>query len=300
MEPTKLTTTLTTQTMIDLCVISYSDMGAIPAQVEAMGLTTAWGPADGTGLFGVPYSAMFVAQDPATGSYIVTIRGTQYDSIWSWLFEDFDVYFTTPFNTVAPAAPDDAYISNATYNGLQALFSLTDPNTGVSMIDFLTSQVTDGSTVYVTGHSLGGTLTFPMGAYIQGQLGMANITQTSVCCNGFAGLTPGNGSCADFINGQLSSDSIRFYNPLDIAPLLFNQQSALQNIYDPTYPWDNLDFLLRGMIDGLYDSASGNGYTQPNGPGTSLPYDFNAQGDWRLEAEYQHHSTTYQTLVGQM
>jgi len=288
--------------MISLCVFSYEDISAISNSVaQNTDWKVVWGPAELVGdITGISYSLAYVAQ--RTGStlapeYVVVIRGTEYDSLTDWITEDFEIEDTVAFNTLVPGAPSDAVISEATSDGINDLLTLTDPNTGASMVDFLTG-LSGSFYLYVTGHSLGGTLTPPMFLYLNykvfGGNGLGPMAPWS-----FAGLTPGNGAFNSYYESFGNPEfPFRIYNTLDIAPLLWWNEAGLSTIYLPTYAMGEAETLLFG---GLFALAAGNGYAQPPSGGVPITGTLESPpaGGWIDEAEYQHHATTYQTMVQQ-
>jgi hypothetical protein len=285
--------------MITLCVISYEDISDIANNVaKTTDWKVVWGPAELVDDFDISYSLAYVAQ--RTGStlapeYVVVIRGTEYDSLTDWITEDFEIDGTVAFNTLVPAAPSGAVISEATSDGINDLLSLTDPNTGASMIDFLTG-LRGSFYLYVTGHSLGGTLTPPMLLYLNykvfGGSGLGPMALWS-----FAGLTPGNGAFNTYLQSLGNPNfPFRIYNTLDIAPLLWWNRAGLSTIYLPTY---KIGLIEEGLFDSLFGLAAGKGYAQPASGGAPITGTLEnpPSGGWLDEAEYQHHSTTYQTMV---
>jgi hypothetical protein len=279
--------------MIRLCNVSYLGMRAIPDAVKNLGLEVVWGPAELVSIVDVAYSLMFVARDPATDEYTVVVRGTNFDSLESWIKEDFQVGETRPFQSLVPGAPADALISLGTYDGITDLLRLTDPATQLGVEIFLRGA--RPSRLYVTGHSLGGTLTPPLFAYLASVLGGA----PTMAPFSFAGLTSGNAAFANYFATLVGSGlPWRFYNTLDIAPLLWWSQSAVENIYAGHglhwgFPED--DFLER-----KFREAAPVGYTQPKG-GQALPGTFDEdwlkRHSWMDQALQQHHVATYQTLI---
>ncbi len=289
------------QTAISLCVTSYLDIAQIPSQVKAMGLDVVWGPARKLSLFDVPYSLAFIARNATTNEHWVVVRGTDPISLTAWITEDFSVGATVPFNLYAPHAPEAARVSKGTADGLNDLLSLPDPNTGEHMREFLLKQ--DMSYVYVTGHSLGGTLTPPTFAAISNAL-HGDKAPENMAMWSFAGLTSGNQEFADYIDVLTQNGSPentfawRFRNPLDIAPLLFENLDQVKNIYDRAgIQFKSMDFILRGLLEDLFDRSKGKGYAQPNGE-MLLCREFSEIDDtWVKQALHQHHGPTYQHLV---
>lgn len=283
-------------TMITLASIAYDDMGSIPAQVAAQtDLTVVWGPAQLTHWDGIAYSAAYIAHRSDPDEYTVVIRGTDPESLSSWTGEDFDVSPTQPFDQFAANAPSDAAISQGTYNGLNDLLQLTDPNTGKGILAYL--QEVNPGYLYVTGHSLGGTLTPPMFAYLNYQLYGGGFVHNMAPFS-FAGLTPGNAAFNSYYNGLFNPEfTWRFYNTLDFAPLCWWSLTDVQNIYTP---WNlGYGFPESDLLDPVFKKAEGIGYAQPLG-GYALSGVFDTgilYQTWATQAIHQHHHTTYQTLV---
>ncbi|MFN8396254.1 MAG: hypothetical protein U0176_16615 [Bacteroidia bacterium] len=288
--------------LVNLAVnLSAAAYAGTPAQVvnavEAAGASIVWGPAESIHN-GISDSLMFVAID-TIGAYWVTIRGTNEDSIYSWLNEDVDIHNLVPFSNYVSAAPVDAAISQATANGLDLLLGLTDPDSGQTMLSFLSGL--GGGLTFVTGHSLGGTLVPPLYAIIYDQVfGSSN---TSLGYFSFAGLTSGNYVFADYfntINPANGTTDMRVVNPLDIAPDCWGDYILLTEIYDAFgLPWSSVPESARAIIDGLFLSGALDLYVQPANP-TVLPANFNGSDqDWISQAAYQHHISTYQALVAQ-
>ncbi len=297
------------QVMIRLCNISYltdSDktkkdstiQDSITAQV---GWKLVWGPIELTDIFGVTYSSMYVAKDPANEDYAVVIRGTDPTSLKSWLGEDFEIHKSVPFSKFVSKAPAAAKISKGTCNGLEDLIQLKDPNHNGNVVSFfnMVQQVTKIRKLYVTGHSLGGTLTPAFYIYlcykIFGGPAPAGITTSPYS---FAGLTAGNQGFNDLLKTylQAGNEKWRFVNPYDVAPKLWDSLDAVKNIYSA----DGLKFGSpeSGFMDYLFKRAEGNGYTQPPGSEFPLPKLFNScETIWLFEALSQHHSSTYISLV---
>ena len=70
----------------------------IPPEVtSATGLTVVWGPVELRDWEGISYSRAFVAGDATTGEYFAVIRGTNFESLQSWLKQDFDLDKAVPF-----------------------------------------------------------------------------------------------------------------------------------------------------------------------------------------------------------
>ena len=286
------------RTMIRLCEISYDDLSLIPGEVQQLGWNVVWGPAELVSSWDISYSLAYVCARSQPNEYTMVIRGTNMDSWDSWVKEDFAISTKVPFNRLAPHAPASALISQGTSNGMNDLLKLTDPISGQGLVDFLRGA--GPSYLYVTGHSLGGTLTPPMFAYLNDVLyGGGHVHNMALWS--FAGLTPGDAGFNNYFNSLGNPEfPFRIHNPLDIAPFCWWSLQNIKNIYVPYglsygFPEDDL-------FSDLFADAAGKGYAQPLGDQV-LPAQFNYsiidEFVWIAQAMYQHHSTTYQTLVDQ-
>lgn len=291
-------------TSIALCAIAYDDMLAIRGEISSQtGLQIVWGPAELRSWDDISYSRAYIAGDAATGEYFVVIRGTNFDSIVSWSEQDFDLAKTKPFGALPgnpPGVPVDALIAQGSFNGMIDLLTLRDPATGASMLEFL--KMLQPQFLYVTGHSLGGTLTPTLFAYLNAMLyGAGPVTNMALWS--FAGLTAGGTRFNAYFNSILPNDQgflWRIQNSLDVAPLCWWSYPRIQQVYVPyDLHWDCID---KDAVEDLFADAAkaGIGYAHPQ-PGVVLPGAFDhsiLDGDiWALQALHQHHPATYQALV---
>jgi hypothetical protein len=282
--------------MIALAVIAYADpMASIPGQVEPLGQQVVWGPAELVDGLGVSYSRAYITRRDSMDEYTLVIRGTNALSLQSWTLQDFDVGRAVPFNTLAPHAPPNALISQGTYNGMADLLSLKD-STGRTLVEYL-RDVRPGR-LYVTGHSLGGTLTPPMFALLNDTL-YGGVYVENMAPFSFAGLSPGNAAFNTYFNGLFDPQlRWRFHNTLDIAPSMWASLSDIRNIYrSHRLFWD---FLERDWLSLKFREGRRFGYEQPAG-GWALEGQFDStivdDHLWAAQAAHQHHGPTYQMLV---
>lgn len=291
-------------TTIELCVISYESQDKISAAVASnTNLKVVWGPARLVHWDDIAYSLMYVACNAQTGEYFVVIRGTNFDSLSSWLNQDFAVGTTQPFARLPdnpPNVPADALISQGTFNGMSDLISLKDPSTQKSVVDFL--QAEQPRYLYVTGHSLGGTLTPSFAAYLNAML-YKGAVNSNMGMWSFAGLTAGGNGFNNYFNGMfpdVQKRFRRFHNDLDIAPFCWYSKSSIQNIYRAhDLQWSYIEEYLIGHY---FSDAEGSGisYAQPiHGITLNGQFDKHIIEDysWAAQALHQHHSTTYQRLI---
>ncbi len=284
------------RTMVRLAgLIADQDVSTIPASVQALGQTVVWGPVQEYH-DEISDSLMYVAMRDNPNEYTVVIRGTNMDSWYSWEKEDFAIHTLRKFSELAPHAPDHARVSHGTFRGMKLLLEMTDPNTGLTVTEFLKQR--NPQYLYVTGHSLGGTLTPPMFAYLNDALyGGGHVHNMALFS--FAGLTPGDQGFNAYFNGLGNPEfPFRFHNTLDIAPFCWWSLSSIQNIYAPYglgWGWPESD-----VLEDLFADAAGKGYAQPLGdqalPG-KFEHGFFDKHLWVAQALYQHHGSTYQALV---
>lgn len=285
--------------MVGLCVISYEHVTRIRDLVaqQFSPWTVVWGPNE-TAAENSTYSRAFIARNPQTDEFAVVIRGTNFLSWDSWSTEDFDTHTTQPLSKLIPNAPAGAAIAQGTYNGVHDLNNLQQPASGSTpaqtMVEFL-QQAKPGS-LYVTGHSLGGTLVPPYFAYLNSQLYGGGPVHNMALWS-FAGLTPGNAGFNTYFTGLFNPQfPWRIHNTLDIAPNMWGNQANLATLYSPTIPYGEPE---KGLMDFLFDRAAGNGYAQPATGSVPLTGTLQAEKGWRWaeEAMYQHHGGTYQSMV---
>jgi hypothetical protein len=298
------------QIMIRLCCLSYitdttANKNIVKDSVKReLGMDVVWGPKE---LFnkisGDSYSSMYVAKFPDRDDYVVVIRGTNFTSLESWIDEDFLLHKSVKFSRYVNAAPKDAKISKGTCIGINDLIKLKDHNNYGNVVSFLKQvmQTKSLGKLYVTGHSLGGTLTPPFYAYLCYKLfGGPAPDSVATGLYSFAGLTAGDAGFNSFLQNYTvkAEKNWRFVNQLDVAPNLWAAKDSVVTIYAPY----SLSYGLpeSAAIDLLFYRADRNKYLQPPGSALRLPTVFNtssAQNTWVTQAEYQHHSTTYRSLI---
>jgi hypothetical protein len=302
--------------MIRLCVISYftdtnhQNKTVINAVKEQLRMEVVWGPVELIDDFGVSYSSMYVAKemlktDSLKADYTVVIRGTNFSSFKSWFSEDFAIHKTANFSRFVKTAPANAKIAEATCTGMDDLIKLkhivNDHN--VNVVGFLKQLHLTKSinSLYVTGHSLGGTLTPPFYAYLCDKIFKGPAPGNSSPYS-FAGLTAGNTGFNTFLQTYLqpANTNWRYVNPLDVAPNLWAGEDSIKTIYTPFFPYFKYEPPESDILGYLIDRAKRNDYQQPPNSKFLLPVAFitsDTTNSWIKQAEYQHHSETYLGLV---
>lgn len=286
------------RTMIALSEISYQEINIISDSVKSeLGLEVVWGPAQLTSDLGITKSLMFVAHRKTKNEYIVVLRGTTLDSWDSWTKEDFAIGPPpVHFNTLATLAPKDACISKGAATGMGYLIGLRDPTTGLDVVAYLGDL--ENSNLYVTGHSLGGTLAPPMVAYLNERLYGGGLAHNMGLWS-FAGLTAGDLGFNSYF-GDLFKPGYkwRIHNTLDIAPFCWESLKSIEDIYK--FKGLNWWYPEKELLKYLFSEAAPNAYAQPVG-GQALPGTFDTRfitdEFWTAQAAHQHQSSTYRRLV---
>lgn len=303
-------------TMINLCNLSYGSAAGIHQAVSDYNpnLQVIWGPVEYTppGAYESVSLIYIVKGNIVSNSgneYTVVIRGTNMLSWDSWEDEDFDTGVQVGFNRIVSAAPPAAKIARGTYTGMNFLMNhSTNARWPIPPQDTLKRLGRNLQYLNVTGHSLGGTLVAPYFTYILNYL-LPELRLPLGNCQpfSFAGLTPGNAAFNTYFGRHYTSGlQWRYVNPLDIAPNCWWSKRNIEKIYEPYvkwYDWATLrygvpeDILVNRLFSGL--PAAPDNYVQPPGE-VLLPESFNSHVeylDWILQAMYQHHGTTYLSLM---
>lgn len=289
--------------MLQLCQISYDANGirkAIGNMPPYPGVPGKWFPLWGPAWNLIDSNLAFVAgyyRDGASSPLFTAVvtRGTDVD-IWDPLgilyqvWEDLDPENPVPLPW--PNSEPEAWIAGGTADGLAVIQSLAW--NGAQLKDWLASflaQPDSSSTVLmVTGHSLGGCLTTVVAPWLKATLPRAPAMIPVT----FAAPSAGNAAFASAFNRMFTS-SYRYQNPLDIVPLAYASLPSIMNLYDQcgiTIPWEMRD-AIGGMAYLIRDLA----YQQPGSLAPPLPPRCFPTTSWYDEAGFQHHTTTYMSLL---
>lgn len=294
---------------LQLSQVSYSaDPSTIPSQVAQLppldpgGIWQCiWGPAQTSDESNLVFVASYQmsADVPPTFGAVVT-RGTDFDIQDGWgivvqIWEDLDVTKQVPL----PWDPSSsARIANGTAETLTDIQNLTSNSQTLlqALTTFLTTPANDFPVLVVTGHSLGGCLTSVIAPWLQSALTGA-VSELHIVPATFAAPTAGNADFATYFQNTFSY-SQRIYNTLDVIPLGWANLPSIDDIYDSCgYAIPDGAYLAVAGFELAMEAAKVT-YAQPATnqlPLTGSCYD---ASDWYDELFYQHHSTTYMTLLG--
>ena len=289
------------QIMMTLAAITYApakDIGSYllpttnPSNATNGEWALVWGPAVTAIDAG---NLMFITYNKPTNQYAIAVRGTYPYfglALFVDLYEDLDVNHPRPWQY--PTVPG-ALVAGGTIDGLDDLIRFT--SNGVAFHTFVDSQIApSGADVFVTGHSLGGGLTTVLAPWLVLRLSQCNAKNTVIPYT-YAAPTAGNAVFASFYTG-LFKNSYRYYNAIDIVPKAWADLLSIKSLHSspgPACPWE-----FKGGIDLVLDwlKIIKVTYTQPNGPGESLPGVPSSTSDFFAEAIDQHDHNYYLKLLG--
>jgi hypothetical protein len=221
------------QVLMTMAGIAYGKPSAIPSYLAADTLTGGdWQPEWIANEISPPVNFAFIARSKSTGAYCIAIRGTYPNpfsaAYWQDASQDNPLQAMQPW----PLGSADPYdtgprISGGAAAGFGNLMALSNGN---QSFEQAVGAIPRDAMVYVTGHSLGGTLAPVIGLWMTG---LPNAIKPIVYC--FAGLTPGNGAFASLFGPgtSLAGRVKRYKNTLDSVPYGWNDVLATRNFYQP-------------------------------------------------------------------
>ncbi len=263
-------------------------------------------------------NTMYVARgtDLATGKplYVVAIAGTNAVSRKGALFEDFNVFNEKEWGTQkAWGSPNSGKISAGSALGLSILTAMSDPATGKTLLQFLSTLNDAGPTqVAFTGHSLGGALAPVMALNCiewKQQMGYANL---NVSVYPIAGPTPGDKAFAEYAAQKFGEGYYSVINANDMVPHswqkdLFAQIPSLYKNSPPFNPGYTTGFGLTLKDQVAFDAIKvviDLKTYQRIAPDREFVFEGGANvypdgsGSFFKEAKYQHTIAYYQDAFG--
>lgn len=294
---------------LQLCQVSYllpvsiiaSEVAKLPALNHGGSWECLWGPVQSADEANLVYVASYFHSPGLPVFTAVVIRGTDLSvtdplGILEQIWEDADVlgWSPLPWDPTHPARIANGSIDTlATIQGLQ--------HGGQTLEAFLASSLGDpvngNQVLVVTGHSLGGGLVSVVAPWLKSALAAVGLTP-QIVPSSFAGPTAGNGAFADYFDAQFPC-AARYWNTLDVVPRGWWDLSGISTIYEGcglTIP-DTAYALILAWEFLL--GAKRRSYIQPHT--NSMPLwssCMNSNRDWYVELAYQHHTTTYMSILG--
>ncbi len=180
----------------------------------------------------VPVNFAYIAVSKSSGAYCIAIRGT-YPNPFSPAYWD-DGNQDNPLGAMQPWPLGSRFglsagpmVSAGTADAFLNLIALSD---GSQSLQTAIEAIPGKATVYVTGHSLGGTLAPVIALWMTS---LANGLVPQVYC--FAGMTPGNQPFADLFGpgSKLAGRVRRYTNTLDSVPYGWDRVMATRDFYQP-------------------------------------------------------------------
>lgn len=156
---------------------------------------------------------------------VIAIAGTNVNSPYGWLVEDFSVHTTKSWEAVTGVA-SSGNISNGTYIGLSILQNMKnskDETVITALKNFLTENPSlTGMQVAVAGHSLGGALSPTLALFLSDtKSDWDPNSMTSIGAFPTAGPTPGDEAFASYYEKQIAANKIYYlsqHNAIDVVP----------------------------------------------------------------------------------
>jgi len=208
-----------------------------------------WGPVvfanDTRGLTVHADNTMVCYHSPTQKMLVVAIAGTNFNSPFGWLKEDFNVHTLVPWTEAGGTG--DGNLSAGTAAGLKILLAMQD-GTNRTMLTALTNyiaanQLTDHQ-IFVGGHSLGGALSPCVALYMfdnRQKLGLVNPAIKGILARPTAGPTPGDKTFNTTYEAAIGTDGFDYvscYNTLDMVPLAWASAdlATIPTLYDDNLP----------------------------------------------------------------
>jgi triacylglycerol lipase len=289
-----------------LCQVSYFTPSDIPAGVTKVNTLDpggqwrcVWGPAQDWDESNLAFVAAYYSGGIPVFA-VTVIRGTDFNidnplGILEQIWEDLDPWKQGNLPWVTDP---NVLVAQGSLDGLAVIQGLSSGNQTVDqfLASFLQNPANQKPVLIVTGHSLGGCLTTLVAPWLQFQLKQSGVTSPMVPAT-FAGPTAGNAAFAKYYDSSFQY-ALRFYNTLDVAPMAFGNLIGIETIYAPfnlPIP-DELFATIAGFA--LLLQELGISYAQPFTNNAPLKGQIFPTSDWYDEAFYQHHITTYMTIMG--
>jgi hypothetical protein len=170
-------------------------------------------------------NTMGMYYNSSENTIVIAIAGTNVNSPYGWLVEDFSVHKTVSWELVTGTS-GSGNISKGTYTGLNILLNMKnaeEQSLVTALKNFLDSNTfPENLQVAVAGHSLGGALSPTLALYlVDKRSDWDSSRKVSVGAFPTAGPTPGDEGFASYYEKQIAANNIYYlsqHNALDIVP----------------------------------------------------------------------------------
>lgn len=183
--------------------------------------------APGFGLVFLPASIdgnlAFIAKKKDSLQYALVVRGSMIefsnDGFHNFILQDFNIFNLKKWEYADTVK--EAYLGRGTYIGFQNLLQLKDAATGLSIKEFIEQKLPAGSSLIVTGHSLGGNLAYPLAGYLKKEL--KGPVKDNLQLITFGATAAGNAAFVQDLEDKFP-DGERYVIDKDIAPAFPDHQ----------------------------------------------------------------------------
>ncbi len=158
-----------------------------------------------------------VVKNNITNQYCLVIRGSliefSKEGFNNWILQDFNVFNFQPWKYTDTVTK--AFVSNGSFVGFNNLLQLKDVKTNSNLEEFLVKNISDKSSLIITGHSLGGNLAQIYASYLWGKLSNNQKAHSNIIT--FGATAVGNAAFAKDIEEKFPLGE-RYEIDKDIAP----------------------------------------------------------------------------------
>lgn len=160
----------------------------------------------------------YIAKKKDSNQYALVIRGSviefSNEGFQNFILQDFNIF--TMKKWAYADTVKDAFISQGTALGFSNLLELKDKTTKQTIKEFVEQKIPEGSSLVVTGHSLGGNLAYPLSGYLKKTIPAGRKIQLQLIT--FGAPAAGNAAFVQDMEEKFPTAE-RYVIDKDIAPL---------------------------------------------------------------------------------